>query len=240
MTVGGQSRTYDAFVPDNYDSANPVAVVFTYHGVGGTSNTNRFDFDELSVESGGTSIQIAPQGWGTAQWPENHFVPFTLADSLEVFDLALEAIAETYCVDLDRVFAMGHSNGGQMAFHLGCLRGDRLRAVMPSGGRCFSSGPGVCDLFNPPNAQQCVGEVMVLSVMGEDDVTRHADEEATLEGFRQRQGCEETTEPRDPEPCVRFTGCDDDAEVARCRIPGLAHAIWNDGNAGLYAYMMAL
>jgi len=238
--VGGVDRGYDLFVPEPYDPDRAHAVVFNYHGVGGTANTNQFRFDTFSEDRGGVSIQVAPQGWGTAEWAESHFVPFNLDESVTLFDQVVERLAATYCIDLNRIYAMGHSNGGQMAFHLGCLRGDRLRAVMPSGGRCFSFGPGLCDPDNPPSAQRCTGEVMVLSVMGEDDTSRHADEAATVEGFRSRQGCDATTEARDPAPCQRFTGCEPNGEVAACRIPGLGHGIWRDGRPLLYDYMMSL
>ncbi|MBV1862142.1 MAG: hypothetical protein KUG77_27235 [Nannocystaceae bacterium] len=240
IVINGQSRGYDVFIPDDYDSSTPLPVVFTYHGAGGEANTDRFQFDTMNEGGRGASIQVAPQGWGSPEWEEVHFVPFALDDSLLVFDEVLDTLAESYCIDLDRVFAMGQSNGGQMAFHLGCLRGDKLRAIMPGAGRCFTAGPGVCDPSNAPSNQQCVGEVMILSVMGADDVTRHSAEEATLDGFRARQGCDDTTEPRDPSPCLRFTGCNPNAEVASCRIPGLAHGQWTDGNQAVFEYMLSL
>lgn len=237
--VDGVDRSYDLFVPQPYDPDKPHAVIFTYHGVGGTANTNQLKLDTFSTNNGGYSINVAPQGWPSAEWPENHFVPFNLDASLTVFDQVLAELGDKYCVDLNRIYATGHSNGGQMAFHLGCLRGDVVRAVFPSGGRCFSYGPGVCDPYHDL-ANQCVGEVMVMSVMGEDDVERHADEEATLAGFTARQGCSDTKEPVAPSPCLQFTGCDDGAEVMTCRIPGLAHQIWKDGLADVYAVMMSL
>ncbi|MCB9601924.1 MAG: hypothetical protein H6722_07525 [Sandaracinus sp.] len=240
MAIRGTDRSYDVYVPPSYRADRPTVLVFTYHGVGGTSNTNQFGFDTFSEAGGGSSIQVAPQGWATPEWDQRHFVPFNLDDSLELFDRVLEDLADTYCIDLNRVFAMGMSNGGQMAFHLGCLRGDVLRGILPSGGRCFSYGAGVCDPNHAPSAQECAGSVMVLSVMGEDDTTRHADEDATLEGFRQRQGCSSEREARDPSPCQRFVGCDEDAEVASCRIPGLGHSIWRDGRRSLYDYMLSL
>lgn len=238
-TVDGVDRLYDLFVPTPYDVDRPHAVIFSYHGVGGTANTNQFKLDTYSTANDGFSINVAPQGWPTADWNENHFVPFNLDASLVVFDQVLDKLAAEYCIDLNRVFVTGHSNGGQMAFHLGCLRGDSVRAVFPSGGRCFSYGPGVCDPYHD-DANQCSGAVRVVSVMGEDDVTRHADEEATLAGFVARQGCGMTKEPDVPAPCLRFTGCDVGAEVTTCRIPGLAHQIWKDGLADIYDVMMAL
>ena len=81
---------------------------------------------------------------------------------------------------------------------------------------------------------------MVLSVMGEDDTTRHADEEASREGYRVRQGCSAETEAREPEPCRRYTGCNDGGEVAYCRIPGLRHGLWAEGRRDMYDYMMSL
>ena len=234
--VDGIDRTYDLFVPKPYDLNQPHAVIFTYHGVGGTANTNLLKLDTFSTAKDGFSINVAPQGWTSPEWAENHFVPFNLDASLVVFDQVLDELAAKYCIDLNRVFVTGHSNGGQMAFHLGCLRGDRIRAVFPYGGRCFSYGPGVCN----PAPLQCKGDVMVMSVMGEDDVERHADEEATLAGFVARQGCGAGTEAMAPAPCLRFTGCDAGAEVTSCRIPGLAHMIWKDGLADIYGVMMSL
>lgn len=239
-SVNGVPRGYDLFVPSAYDENRAALLVFTYHGAGGNANTNQFKFDDFSNAHGGASIQVAPQGWTSPEWDTNHFVPFNLEDSLQLFDQVLDELAQNYCIDLNRVFAMGHSNGAQMAFHLGCLRGDKLRAIMPNAGRCFSYGAGVCDPDHPPSSQQCQGEVMVLSVMGEDDTTRHADEAATVAGFRQRARCSSETEARDPSPCQRFLGCDANAEVATCRIPNLAHAIWQDGREGLYDYMLSL
>lgn len=238
-TVDGVDRSYDMFVPKPYDANKPHALIFTYHGVGGTANTNQLKLDTFSTANDGFSINVAPQGWATAEWNEIHFVPFNLEASLVVFDQVLAKLAAEYCIDLNRVFATGHSNGGQMSFHLGCMRGDVVRAVFPSGGRCFSYGPGVCDPDHDA-AHQCVGDVMVMSVMGEDDVERHADEEATLAGFVARQGCTMVKEPVDPSPCLRFAGCDSGAEVETCRIPGLAHQIWKDGLDDVYAVMMSL
>lgn len=238
-TVDGVDRSYDLFVPTPYDVDQPHAVIFSYHGVGGTANTNQLKLDTFSTNNDGFSINVAPQGWPSAEWSENHFVPFNLDASLVVFDQVLDKLAAEYCIDLNRVFVTGHSNGGQMAFHLACLRGDRVRAAFPSGGRCFSYGPGVCDPYHDA-AQQCTGKAMVMSVMGADDVTRHADEEATLAGFVARQGCSLATEPVLPSPCLRFTGCDAGDEVTSCRIPGLAHQIWKDGLDDIYGVMMSL
>ncbi|APR88585.1 Endo-1,4-beta-xylanase B precursor [Minicystis rosea] len=238
--VDGIARSYDVFIPKPYSAAKPHAVIFSYHGVGGTANTNQFKLDTFSTAHDGFSINVAPQGWPSPEWNENHFVPFNLDASVAVFDRVLDHLAANYCVDLNRVFVIGHSNGGQMAFHLGCLRGDRIRAVFPSGGRCFSYGPGVCDPHQPPSSQQCSGAVMVMSIMGEDDVERLEDEAATVSGFRERQGCSASTELTTPSPCLRYQGCNPGEDVISCRIPGLAHAVWKDGLDDIYEVMMSL
>ncbi len=238
--VGGTDRSYDLFVPEPYDTEHPHSVIFSYHGAGGTANTNQFRLDNFSEADGGTSINVAPQGWSHPMWPQEHFVPFSFDDSVVVFDQVLDQLAQNYCIDLNRVFVIGNSNGGQMAFHLGCVRGDRIRAIVPNGGRCFAYGLGLCDPYHGAGAQSCEGEVMVLSVMGEDDVTRHAEEEATVDGYRLRHGCDEMTESREPEPCVRYTGCTDGGEIAYCRIPDLRHGLWSDGRRAMYDYMMSL
>jgi pimeloyl-ACP methyl ester carboxylesterase len=70
-----------------------------------------------------------------------------------LFDAVVEAIGAAYCIDLDRVFVVGHSLGGSFANGLGCDRGSVIRGVGTVAGRVWvapCSGPaGAMILHNP-------------------------------------------------------------------------------------------
>jgi polyhydroxybutyrate depolymerase len=53
------------------------------------------------------------------------------ANDLAFFDQMLNKLATVYSVDANRVFATGYSDGGFMAFRLGCSMSSRIAAIGP-------------------------------------------------------------------------------------------------------------
>ncbi len=86
----------------------------------------------------------------------------------------LEEIQRTHCVDLDRVYATGISNGGMFVQRLGCDLADRFAAVAPVAG-ALAKG------FN------CAGpkgsKVSMLNIHGTEDRTVPADGSPASDGF---------------------------------------------------------
>jgi len=76
----------------------------------------------------------------------------------------LDLVEASYCVDRERIFATGHSWGGDMAAVTGCFLGDRVRAVAPvAANRPY--------WFEPAGGGEpgCVGDVAVWTFFGEAD-----------------------------------------------------------------------
>lgn len=71
-----------------------------------------------------------------------------------------EAI-ERYNIDEDKIYFMGHSNGGFMSYTMACEYGDRIAAIGSLAGTTFSD-PQRC-----PN----IGNVSILHVHGTADTT---------------------------------------------------------------------
>jgi polyhydroxybutyrate depolymerase len=66
-------------------------------------------------------------------------------DDVGFVSALLDELERTVCVDLDRVFATGMSNGAMFVHRLGCDLSDRFAAIAPSGGtlaRGFNCAPG--------------------------------------------------------------------------------------------------
>lgn len=49
------------------------------------------------------------------------FVAGTNTNEIAYFEAVLQDVSASYCVDWDRVYATGHSNGGQMSYRLGIV-----------------------------------------------------------------------------------------------------------------------
>jgi polyhydroxybutyrate depolymerase len=63
-------------------------------------------------------------------------------------DAILEQVSDNYCINRDKVYAIGHSLGGWMAQRIACLRGEFVSglAVVGSGpftGACSGSAPSL-------------------------------------------------------------------------------------------------
>ena len=136
---GGGERGYTLSLPDDYDPTRPHALVLGYPGTNwiGAQIQPYLDLERHAQED---VIFAYPDplwrdfdGWGNyGGWVLGpHAAP---ADGMEdlVFTAALlDAVEAEYCVDTTRVFATGHSWGGDMAAVVGCFLGDRVTAVAP-------------------------------------------------------------------------------------------------------------
>jgi polyhydroxybutyrate depolymerase len=149
----GVRRPLQLWVPAGY-TGGPVPLLFWLHGSSSTgeqamatldaSGRRLFptDADEhgyaVATPTGAVPFNPAPGftgfAWnipgvplvGTMVYPP----PGTL-DDVAYIGLAIDAIAQTICVDERRVYASGASGGGRMASQLACDLADRITAIAP-------------------------------------------------------------------------------------------------------------
>ena len=142
ITVAEQRREFIIDAPANLEPAKPVPLLFHFHGFGhsGAGMWKVSEFKALSERHGfitvyPTGLRITLElkgknhvglGWQMEAGGDNRDLAFTRA--------MLAEIESMYCVDLDRVFATGFSNGGFFASLLGCEMSDRIAAVAPVSG----------------------------------------------------------------------------------------------------------
>jgi polyhydroxybutyrate depolymerase len=163
-------------------------------------------------------------------------------DDLGFVNAVIDELEATLCVDLDRVYGVGYSNGGMFAHQMACALSDRLAAVIPQHG--FLARGLSCD---PPTEHQSI-----LLIGGTSDTTVPFDGSESSDGFfytpmatvasefAAAQGCSATTSPY-PTPadgidnltCVQHAGCATGAEVVRCEWNG-AHDYPSWGNEDVF------
>ncbi|ADI13909.1 alpha/beta hydrolase family esterase [Truepera radiovictrix] len=158
LEVGGAARSFIAVVPDTYDANTPHALVLAFHGRTSPAEEVRgyYDLEPHVAATLEHAIFVYPralrQGDGTFGWWEAGEAPSALRD-FALFDALVAAHSERYCLDPERIYAVGHSLGGSFVNALGCQRAGVLRAVAslgggPLGGACEGSVAAMV-LHNP-------------------------------------------------------------------------------------------
>ncbi len=145
--------------PQGYDGSTPVPMLFGFHGAGRTNQ----NFQEVDARMRNTDLErnfamvylkSAGDAWATS-------------DKSRV-DTAYTQMTQTYCIDLKRVYATGHSSGAQFIERMLCDGETRLAAIAPvAGSRTCASWPAIPTLFihglndnqrtNDSNGQQELG-----------------------------------------------------------------------------------
>jgi polyhydroxybutyrate depolymerase len=194
-TVEGVEREALVRAPAKAGEGKPP-LVFGFHGHGGTMRNaaRSFRLHELWPEA----VVVYPQGLNTPgrlSDPEGkrpgwqHGAGDQGDRDLKFFDAMLAAMKEKPGVDPSRVYAMGHSNGGQFTYLLWTSRPGVFAAVAPSGA---VAGRGIEPTTPCP----------VLHVAGEKDpLVKFEWQRAGWSKLRAANGCEETPKPWGPPGC---------------------------------------
>jgi polyhydroxybutyrate depolymerase len=237
---GGVERRFQLTVPEGYDGTEPYPIVLALHALtvphpfaasiaGFTAMAPRYGF--IGVAPSGLLDGTTPY-WLAAPSDENYDLAF-MDDLLDLLEAEL-------CVDTERVFSTGMSNGGQMSSLLACRMSDRITAVAPVAGVEFF--------------EECKGEpVPVMAFHGDADpivtydggglnATRIADEQywkgdippglpmhegvdAAMHDWAVYNGCDaEPGEERVAPSVLRRTWQNCDAETVLYVIEGGGHA----------------
>jgi polyhydroxybutyrate depolymerase len=237
IVSSGEERRYLLFVPSTYDPTAPTPLVISIHGYmeWPAHQAQISGWNELAEEDG--FLVVYPEGVGfPRRWrtgspsaaPED-----PLVDVRFISDL-IDGLARDYNIDPARIYANGLSNGGGMSFLLGCALADRIAAVGGvSGGylypmdQCKPSRPvpmivfhGTADPIVPYLGGPSKSFDLPFPVIPEWVAAR-----AKL------NGCDSSPEelPASGEASgVRYSGCDQGAEVVFYTIDGGGHS-WPGG-----------
>lgn len=225
---------------------DPVPLVVALHGAGGSAETfaEANGLEALADEEGFVVVHpstAAPDGTSLASWDAGDCcAPATEAgvdDVAYVRDL-VASLASVLPIDLDRVYAVGFSNGGMLAYRLACEAADVVAAVGVVAGALAVEG---CEPEAPVSALHLHGTADdVVPVDGgpgaQDVVFRSARESA--EALAAAQGCDDEPAGSDDEgddegdgPATTSTtwSCPDGVEVRLVLVEGMAHE-WTTGD----------
>ncbi len=129
-TPSVSTRWFWRDIPAAHDGETPVPVVVDFHGYSEGADVHLMMSDLTTYGGEKGFVTITPQGQGPVpRWD-------VAGDSVDMtyVDNFLDQIGETLCIDENRIFATGLSNGAMMSSAIACSRADRFAAVSPVAG----------------------------------------------------------------------------------------------------------
>lgn len=167
--VEGQERLFRLTVPES-TVGTPLPLVIAFHGGGGAEEDfqQQNQFDQLAEEEDfimAYAIAESDRTVAEGEWYLN-----TAATSRDDNDFALQIVNElssVYCVDQDRLYAIGYSLGSMFTYEVACQLNHRFAAVASFAGT-MPVNPESCTLF---------GNMAVLHVHGKLDYIIDYDED---------------------------------------------------------------
>jgi len=192
LRSGGMDRTYTLHVPPG----DPVGLVLSLHGAGGTGigQQGLTDFD--TVADANSLLVVYPDGYDKS-WADGRGA--SPADRRHVDDVGfLVALANklqnSYKIASGHVFATGMSNGGFMSNRLACDRADVFAAIASVAG---TLGAGVaCNPSRPVSVLEAYGTADPLVpfnggvVRGRGGVSHSVGVKTMVDKWRSADGCQ--------------------------------------------------
>jgi polyhydroxybutyrate depolymerase len=154
--AGDGERRFYLSMPKNYDPLVRHRLIFGYAGTNWTGEKIQpyLQLEGAAVDRRDDEIFVYPdplwrdfEGWGNlGGWVLGPYAKPAHGDQDLVFTRAIvDYMSTNYCIDSERVFATGHSWGGDMAMVAGCFLGDVFRATVPVAANrpyWFETSPG--------------------------------------------------------------------------------------------------
>jgi polyhydroxybutyrate depolymerase len=153
INAGGLERHCLVHLPPLYDKAKPLPLVIMLHGMGGTA-VNAVRETGWSAKADAESFIVAypdasrpdateppnfksnPQAWNDGSG--RFHAAERKIDDVGFIRTLIERLATDYGIDQRRVFVTGFSNGASMAFRVGAELSERVAALAPTAGACWT------------------------------------------------------------------------------------------------------
>jgi polyhydroxybutyrate depolymerase len=160
--VGGD-RPVTVHVPSSYDASRPHPLLILLHGYTGDGRDVDDYFDLRPAADARGFVYAAPDG--TIDRDGNRFWNATDTccdaggigtDDVGYLAGVVAEIQDTVAIDPKRIYALGHSNGGFMAYRLACDRSELFAAIVSLAGVTYAD-PADCAPSAPVSVVQIHG-----------------------------------------------------------------------------------
>lgn len=201
---------YSVRTPANYDPAiaHPLLMVYAAAGHGRAASEHFTDLTHAATAAG---FIVA--------YSDHRRLSIKVLDELAKIP---HAIARKWCVDVDRIFATGHSDGGTAAAAMAFRDDDGLT---PAGVAPSAAGVRTVDL----EAYACPQPLRVFVLHNRDDKLFPGFGKDAAAWWARCQQCDESTDLPTIDGCRTYSGCAGAGAVRYCEAGG-GHVRWPQKN----------
>lgn len=137
-----KSGQYYVAPPKRWDGVQPLPVFIFIHGYAATGeNMMKWQSVRRVAERSGY-LFVAPDGLSKT-WAHQGS-PSSRRNEIQYFQHILTDLERQFPIRKDRILVSGFSQGGSMAWDLGCQMGHRLHAIVPIAGGFWNPMPSSC------------------------------------------------------------------------------------------------
>ncbi len=226
MHSGGLLRSYRVHVPRGYQPQQPIPLVLNFHGHGSFDYVQERGTHFSTLADREDFLVVYPQGIvgpdKNTGWDDGRHKNPKSNDVLFVSDL-ISTLQHQWCIDADRIYATGFSNGGSMTILLACRMAARIAAFASVSG-AYPPFPGGCHPSRP---------VPILEFHGTADKIVPYDGTSLLPTIPDWLASWTAIDGCHSQPSIfyqsgnitgeRWTGCRDDMLIEHYRIDGGKH-----------------
>jgi polyhydroxybutyrate depolymerase len=143
----GSQREYRLTVPENASVTHALPLILNFHADGSTALAEAV-YSQMEAKAPARGfVVVTPQGSDPLAPTAWNIRPETKTPDDVAFSGALiDTISARLCIDEQRVYATGYSNGAGMTTYLGCKLSSRFGGIAPVGGISLVTG---CPRGNP-------------------------------------------------------------------------------------------
>ncbi|WP_157121114.1 alpha/beta hydrolase family esterase [Nocardia miyunensis] len=224
LTSGGRNRSYLLHVPAGYVAGHSFPLIIAFHG---RAQTDRMIENYSNLDALPAIIEY-PQGTDTGKgelgWQGAPYSAPGVDDVLFSHDL-IDMTRRQLCVDSNRIYATGKSNGAGFVGILGCRMSTTFAAIAPDAGAFYRTG-APCAPRRPIPVLDFHGTADPAIPYNGNPRRRLPSIPDWLAGWAGRDGC--TVGParffqRNDVVGERWTGCRGHSTVQHYRIDGGGH-----------------
>lgn len=169
----GLTRTYLKYIPAGFDEDNSLPLVMSFHGGAGNSSDQLAVADMRSLADQDQFILLYPDAYpepleGETNWQVvvSGDLPFTVPtahDDIGFVDALIDEMDAAHGIDLNRVYAMGYSNGGGFTFDLACRLNERIAAIGVVARTMYIESYEACNVTHPTAVMTILGTADYIS-----------------------------------------------------------------------------
>src|SRR5690554_6778965 len=211
ITVNGTNRSMSVYAPSGLPENAPLMI--TMHGMNQDVPYHISTSEWEEVADTAKLLVVYPQGidnaWDISGTRDTDFI-------LAIID----AMADQYGIDRNRVYLSGFSMGGMMTYHAATIIADQIAAFAPVSGY----------LMGGPNTNSSRPIPIIHTHGTSDDVVPYSRVQNTMSAWVSRNGCNSTPQVTQPYPSNKpgsnatrtsWGGCSGNVEVVLITLEGV-------------------